>query len=578
MSNQEPESAGGSPPKGEMVSALRPPRSALEWALLLVPLGYLWFRLINNLRVEWETNPQYSYGYIVPLLCAGLLLRGWEGKGKVESSLGQAEIEKIESRNGSPRLVSVFCFLLFVLLAFFYLPTRLIEVATPEWRPIQWALGFITIGLTLVTIELGWWRDRLKQLAFPVAFLLVAIPWPTLIEQPVIQWLTRFNAAMVIEVMGILGVPAVMHGNVIEVGTGVVGIDEACSGIRSFQSSLMISLFFGELYGLSRWRRVLFLPIGFILAMAFNVGRTSFLTWVAARQGTEAIAKYHDPAGFLILVGCTAGMWVLGMLLKSNKHKAETTAEKAEIEKTEIRNQTTDHGPRITLNFQPSTINRLCLGLLLWLTLVEVGVQAWYRTREARLTKGPNWSVVFPTDNPTLRYLPIAPATFNLLRFDDGKQAAWTETDGTQWTAFYFNWRPGRVAGYLAKRHTPEICLPATGREMTSGPELMVLDIQGLQLPVRRYLFGTPGNSLHVYHCRWESVAKRETFVAQESARYNLVRGVWAGRGNQGQKIVEIIISGTDDPEQAKAAMVRQLEKMIKIEGESAGERRLTTK
>ena len=49
--------------------------------------------------------------------------------------------------------------------------------------------------------------------------------------------------------------------------------------------------------------------------------------------------------------------------------------------------------------------------------------------------------------------------TRNLLRFDEVKQAAWNEPDGTQWEAFYFSWLPGRVAGYLAKRHTPEICL-----------------------------------------------------------------------------------------------------------------------
>ena len=46
--------------------------------LILLPLGYLWFCLINNLQVEWSTNPQYAYGWVVPLLCLGLLLRRWQ--------------------------------------------------------------------------------------------------------------------------------------------------------------------------------------------------------------------------------------------------------------------------------------------------------------------------------------------------------------------------------------------------------------------------------------------------------------------------------------------------------------------
>jgi hypothetical protein len=267
-------------------SALRSPPAAFKWVLLLTPLLYLWFRLINNLRTEWETNPQYSYGYIVPFLCLGLILHRWQAlrekaekpkpetlKSDVSSGARETGAGKTEIANSdhAPRntdhatrttfnfqhflfpvsslrsptsdlrpLISVFCFLLFAFLSFLYLPTRLIELATPEWRPIQWALGFIAIGLTLLAVFLGWGRSWLRALAFPLCFFLVAIPWPTLIEQPIIQSLTRINAALVIEVMGIIGVPALQHGNVIEVSTGVVGIDEACSGIRSFQSSIMI--------------------------------------------------------------------------------------------------------------------------------------------------------------------------------------------------------------------------------------------------------------------------------------------------------------------------------------------------
>ena len=51
--------------------------SALTWGAVILALGYLWFRLINNLRLEWTTNPQYGYGLLVPFLCIGLLVRRW---------------------------------------------------------------------------------------------------------------------------------------------------------------------------------------------------------------------------------------------------------------------------------------------------------------------------------------------------------------------------------------------------------------------------------------------------------------------------------------------------------------------
>src|SRR5665213_3433008 len=228
-------------------------RAVISWAVLGLPLGYLWFRLVDNLRLEWSTNPQYSYGLVVPLLVVGLLLRRWLHAGN--HNLGST------AENPWPAM------LLCGFLAFLYLPTMLIEEATPEWRPIQWLLAIEITGLTLYAIYLAGGKNWLRQAAFPVAFFLVAVPWPTIIEAPIIQGLTRMNAALVVEVLGVLNVPAIQHGNLIEVSTGMVGINDACSGIRSFQSSLMISLFLGEFYLFNWRRRLLLIPISFALAM-----------------------------------------------------------------------------------------------------------------------------------------------------------------------------------------------------------------------------------------------------------------------------------------------------------------------
>ena len=40
-----------------------------------LPLIFLWFILINQVRVEWTVNPQYSYGWAVPFLCLYLAWR-----------------------------------------------------------------------------------------------------------------------------------------------------------------------------------------------------------------------------------------------------------------------------------------------------------------------------------------------------------------------------------------------------------------------------------------------------------------------------------------------------------------------
>ena len=520
--------------------------SRWKWFVVLLPLGFLWFRLIDNLQVEWTTNPQYGYGWMVPLLCAGLILRQWP----------------FPPRNpplNGPRFWFVVA--AFMALAFLYLPTRLIEAATPEWRPLQWLLGVETIGLTLCVIYLGGGKVWLRKLAFPALFFFVAIPWPSLLEQPIIQTLTRLSAMIVTELLALIDIPSIVHGNVIEVSTGMVGIDEACSGIRSFQSSLMISLFLGEYYRFKGWPRALLVLAGFILSMAFNVGRMGFLTYIAAKKGVGAIAEYHDPAGVTIAIVCTLVLW--GLAAGFKKYAAKKAAESPGTPATPT-------SPALGSQTNPSAslpvLRLLAPALILWLVVVELGVQSWYRRLESKLQPGPTWALRFPANNPNFKDLPIPEDSKNLLRYDEGRQATWTQPDGTEWQVFFCDWRPGRVAGYLAKRHTPEICLQATGLKMTAGPELTLMNINGVDLPIRSYVFQSDSGPINVFHCRWEAGVADKDYVAHESARFNLVRAIWAGRGNQGQKVLEVIISGMSDPEQARAVLRAELEKMITVE------------
>ena len=277
-----------------------------------MPLAWLWFVLINDLRVEWTVNPQYSYGWAVPFLCVFLLLRRWQ-------QLAQSKEPGAGSRLQAPS--SKLQALTFWLLALLYAPTRLIQEANPDWRLVSWALALEVIGITLCvwSLERGAGRFPVSVFAFPLLFFLVAVPWPTVLEGPLVQLLTRVDVSAACDLAGSLGIPAIPHGNVIEVATGVVGIDEACSGIRSFQATLMISLFLGEFYRISVPRRLTLCLTGFALAILLNLARQTVLIWVAAHQGVPAIAKWHDPTGVVILLGCFFALWGIGVWLAGKK-------------------------------------------------------------------------------------------------------------------------------------------------------------------------------------------------------------------------------------------------------------------
>ena len=159
---------------------------------------------------------------------------------------------------------------------FLLLPVRLFEIASPEWRPLGWIHAAAVATLTLLYLWCVGGKPWVRHFAFPVAFFFVAVPWPTAVEVPIIQGLMRMVADVAAETAMLLGIPAQVEGNLIRVSTGLVGVNEACSGIRSLQTSLMIGLLFGELKRLSVLRRIALVIGAVIIALLLILSVRSF--------------------------------------------------------------------------------------------------------------------------------------------------------------------------------------------------------------------------------------------------------------------------------------------------------------
>ena len=350
-----------------------------------------------------------------------------------------------------------------------------------------------------------------------------------------------------------IGIPTRAQGNVSEVATGQVNVDEACSGIRSFQATLMISLFLGELYQLTVGRRAVCLVAGFLLALLLNLARLLVLVWVATRQGIPAISRWHDPTGVLILLGCFSALWFIGQwLARGNPPSAH-------------RPPATEHRPssptRSTLH--ASSSNRLAFALLAWIGLVEFAVSGWYAWRDSESSPNACWQVAWPTNVASFTTIPIPAATGGLLRFDDGLHAAWNDSAGRRWEAFYLHWNPGRTAGYLSKLHTPQACLPAAGLALVQGPEPITLSAGWLQLPFQRYVFTAQQNPLDVFYCRWPDRGRPGQSLVGQSSWADRLRNVWEGRGNTGQRVLEMVLWNNPGASSAPAVVETWLGKLI---------------
>jgi exosortase len=496
----------------------------------LVPfaLAVCWLLFLNQLRGEWQINPQYNFGFVVPLLGAALFWRRWP--------------DRPTAMPGKPGFLPV----VVALLLFLELPFAMIFEANPEWRLLYWANGLQVLGLTFCLLYFWGGKPWIRHFSPALLFLLVAVPWPMELEQRTIQGLMQFVAGLTIDVADFLDIPAVQHGNLVEVTGGVVGIDEACSGIRSLQSAIMISLFLGELYRFSRARRVVLLGASLIFVLLANLTRTTFLVWAAASHGLHQMEAWHDAAGNIIMLIVVPGLMGLAYLIQPKAPSGQMPPGKPD-----------------NLPAMPGWVGVSILG---WLIAVQITTEIWYRSHEAGLVPNVRWSVAWPTADPDFLKTEIPKNSLAILRCSDSESASWNDNAGNQWSAFLLRWKPGRNSTQLAKGHRPDICFPAAGARLTQDFGWLSTNANGVQMNFRHQSFASGPRYLHVFYCLWsDRVSPNDSSdPADYNSQMSRIRAVIEGKRNLGQEVFEVVLSSPDADADPVALFRQQLQILVK--------------
>jgi exosortase len=105
------------------------------------------------------------------------------------------------------------------------------------------ALSLGTLCFIRTTLLQQWGPQTLRHFRFPILFALIAVPIPGVLWNPIVFGLKGLVTFVNVELLNLWGIPAQQQGSVIQLPNCRVGVDEACSGIRSLQSSLMMALF-----------------------------------------------------------------------------------------------------------------------------------------------------------------------------------------------------------------------------------------------------------------------------------------------------------------------------------------------
>jgi exosortase A len=126
----------------------------------------------------------------------------------------------------------------------------------------HFALVVLFISVVIAIFGLGWTR----ALAFPLAFLLLAVPFGEDSVPTLMDWTADFTVGA----LKLSGVPVLREGNDFTIPSGRWSVVEACSGARYLLASFVVGTLYAWLMYRSPLRRTVFMAVSLLAPIVAN--------------------------------------------------------------------------------------------------------------------------------------------------------------------------------------------------------------------------------------------------------------------------------------------------------------------
>jgi exosortase len=267
-------------------------RSARALPIFAVVVAFLvlYADAFRTLVRDWTNDDNYSHGFLIIPIALYLV---WERRG---------ELAKAPLQPSALGLVLIVASLLATVAG--RLGAELFLSRAPM------------IGVLAGTVLYGLGWAHLRILAFPIAFLILMVPLPSLIFNQIafpLQLLASRTGETGLEA---LQIPVLREGNIIMLANTTLEVAEACSGIRSLVSLLTLGIVYGYFMDSRLWVRVL-LALSTVPIAVFANGVRVAGTGVAAHYyGPEAADGFlHTFSGWLVFLAAFVVLFGLQMII-----------------------------------------------------------------------------------------------------------------------------------------------------------------------------------------------------------------------------------------------------------------------
>jgi exosortase len=270
-----------------------PPAVAMPWPSLAWFGGLLvlcYFTVLKAMVNVWSTNEDMGHGFFVPAIAAYIT---WQRRADI--------LKAVSDRPNQLGLVVIL------------------------WGALQLYLG--TLGaelflqrtafvITLAGVILFLCGMRVfKIVLFPLVLLFFMVPLPAVIYNQITFPLQMFASRVAETTLGLMTIPVLRDGNILELANQRLNVVEACSGIRSLLSLTFLGLVYAYFFDTKPWMRWVLFLLTIPIAIIANAGRVTVTGLIWQYKPEWAQGFYHTMEGWIIFVVAMALMILTHQLI-----------------------------------------------------------------------------------------------------------------------------------------------------------------------------------------------------------------------------------------------------------------------
>lgn len=276
-----------------MLSRLTSPSvrwNAAAITALLCAVVWLYWDVVPGLVRQWASDGDYSHGFFVVPLAAFF---AWERRDALRRATARPSALGLVLLAGS-----LACYIAGLFGSELFL-TRV-------------SLVGVVAGLLLFIAG----TEHVRILAFPLLFLLLMVPLPEILFSRLTFPLQMVASQLGEVVIAASGIPVLREGNILNLPGRALEVAEACSGIRSLITLLMLAIVLGYFTERRTLVRVAIVvaavPIA-VLANAIRVAGTGLVSYWVSPAAAEGF--FHSFSGWIVFVVAFLGLLAFQRLM-----------------------------------------------------------------------------------------------------------------------------------------------------------------------------------------------------------------------------------------------------------------------